>query len=136
MLLQQVWAALASESLQPFMPLWLELASGAARGLQPHRDVAGEIADGFLAWVTIRLQPESDGGPASLAPLFLASIEGMYLLMAVGRGTIASRRSVSLLRALNDRDGMFVAQDCVVSAPARRPGPNHDISIRRRHPPI
>src|SRR4249920_1160376 len=25
-LLQQVWAALASESLQPFMPLWLELA--------------------------------------------------------------------------------------------------------------
>jgi AcrR family transcriptional regulator len=88
-LLQQVWAALASESLQPFMPLWLELASGAARGLQPHRDVAGKIADGFLAWVTIRLQPESDGGPASLAPLFLASIEGMYLLMAVGRGTIA-----------------------------------------------
>src|ERR1700679_1507390 len=73
-LLEQVWAAMASESLQPYMPLWLHLASGAARGLQPHRDVAGAIADGFLAWVTIRLQPESDGDPASLAPLFLASI--------------------------------------------------------------
>src|SRR5271157_5373740 len=58
-LLKEVWAAMASESLQPFMPLWLDLASGAARGLQPHRDVAGAIADGFLAWVTIRLQPES-----------------------------------------------------------------------------
>ena len=42
-LLEQVWAAMASKRLQPFMPLWLELASGAARGLQTHRDVAGEI---------------------------------------------------------------------------------------------
>ena len=88
-LLEQVWAALASESLRPFMPLWLDLASGAARGLQPHRDVAGDIADGFLAWVTVRLLPEGDGEPAPLAPLFLVSIEGMYLLTAVGRGGLA-----------------------------------------------
>jgi AcrR family transcriptional regulator len=102
-LLEQVWAALASESLQPFMPLWLELASGAARGLQPHRDIAGEIADGFLTWVTIRLQPESGGEPSLLAPLFLASIEGMYLLQAIGRGAIADAAVSSLLRTLNDR---------------------------------
>src|ERR1700685_2497361 len=38
-LLEQVWAAMASESLQPFMPLWLAPGSGAARGLQPHRAV-------------------------------------------------------------------------------------------------
>jgi AcrR family transcriptional regulator len=88
-LLEQVWVAMASESLTPFMPLWLDLAAGAARGLQPHRDVAGEIADGFLAWVTDRLQPQSDGEPSSLAPLFLTSIEGMYLLTAIGRGAIA-----------------------------------------------
>ncbi len=95
-LLEQVWAALASESLQPFMHLWLDLASGAARGLQPHRDVAGEIADGFLAWVTIRLQPESDGEPPSLAPLFLVSIEGMYLLKAIGRGALADSAVIEL----------------------------------------
>ena len=88
-LLQQVWVAMAAESLRPFMPLWLDLAAGAARGLQPHRDVAGQIADGFLAWVATRLQPESDGGPPSSAPLFLASIEGMYLLDAIGRGAFA-----------------------------------------------
>jgi AcrR family transcriptional regulator len=87
-LLEQVWAALASESLHSFMPLWLDLASGAARGLQPHRNIAGQIADGFLAWVTIRLQSESDGEP-SLAPLFLASIEGMHLLKVFGRGALA-----------------------------------------------
>lgn len=88
-LLEQAWAAMASESLQPFMPLWLDLASGAARGLQPHRDIAGNIADGFLAWAAIRLQPDSDGAPSSLAPLFLAAIEGPYLLKAIGRGAVA-----------------------------------------------
>ncbi len=95
-LLEQVWAAMASESLQPFMPLWLDLASGAARGLQPHRDVAGEIADGFLAWVTIRLQPESDGEPSLLAPLFLVSVEGMYLLKAIGRDALSESAVIEL----------------------------------------
>jgi AcrR family transcriptional regulator len=95
-LLEQVWAAMASESLQPFMPLWLDLASGAARGLQPHRDVAGQIADGFLAWVAIRLQPQTDGEPSSSAPLFLASIEGMYLLKAIGRGALADSAVLEL----------------------------------------
>jgi AcrR family transcriptional regulator len=103
LLLEQVWAALASESLRSFMPLWLELASGAARGLQPHRDVAGEILGGFVAWVTIRLQPETDGEPASLAPLFLASIEGMYLLKAIGRGDIADLARIELICAFDDR---------------------------------
>ena len=87
---------MASESLQPFMPLWLELASGAARGLQPHRNVAGAIADGFLAWVAIRLQPEPGGEPSSSAPLFLASIEGMYLLKAIGRGATADLAAIEL----------------------------------------
>jgi AcrR family transcriptional regulator len=95
-LLEQVWAAMASESLQPFMPLWLDLASGAARGLHPHRAIAGEIADGFLAWVTARLQPESDGEPSLLAPLFLSSIEGMYLLKAIGRSALANAALVEL----------------------------------------
>ena len=91
-LLNEVWAAMATESLQPFMPLWLELATGAARGLQPHRDIAGQIADGFLAWVAMRLQPQGDGAPP--APLFLACIEGMYLLKAIGRDAIADSAMV------------------------------------------
>jgi AcrR family transcriptional regulator len=95
-LLEEVWAAMASESLQPFMPLWLDLASRAARGLQPHRDIAGEIGDGFLAWVTIRLQPEGDSEPALLAPLFLVAIEGMYLLKAIGRGDIVDLAAAEL----------------------------------------
>jgi AcrR family transcriptional regulator len=97
-LLQEVWAALASESLQLFMPVWLELASGAARGLQPHREVAGEILDGFLAWATTRLRPESTGDPVVLGPMFIASIEGMYLLKAIGRGHVADLAGTELVR--------------------------------------
>ena len=77
------------------MPLWLDLASGAARGLQTHRDVAGEIADGFLAWVADRLPPERNGDPSS-APLFLVAFEGMYLLKAIGRGAIADPAATEL----------------------------------------
>jgi len=95
-LLEQVWAALASENLQPYMHLWLDLSSGAAHGLQPHRDVAGAISDGFLAWVATRLGPESDGAPSSLAPLFLASIKGLNLLKAVGRDALADSAAIEL----------------------------------------
>jgi len=88
-LLDEVWTALSSESLKSFMHVWLDLAAGAARGLQPHLDVAGEIADGFLAWVANRLESKIDGKPALSAALFLTSIEGMYLLKAIGRDGIA-----------------------------------------------
>ena len=102
-LLEQVWGAMAAESLQPFMPLWLDLAAGAARGLQPHGRIAGEILDGFLAWVTIRLCPENEGETPSLAPLFMASIEGLYLLQAIGRSALADSAVASLVRVSADR---------------------------------
>ena len=89
-LLDQAWIALASERLQPFMPLWLDLAASAARGQQPHREIAVRIADGFVSWVTIRLLPAEDGKPSRMAPLFMAVIEGSYLLGALGRSSIAN----------------------------------------------
>jgi hypothetical protein len=49
------------------------LASGAAHGLQPHRAVASAIADGYLAWVASRLEPQSDGVPPLSPALFLAT---------------------------------------------------------------
>ena len=98
-LLEQAWRALASQRMRPFMPLWLDIASAAARGLQPHRDVAGKIADGFRDWVAMRLHAEA----RSSAPLFLAAIEGMYLLKAVGRGAFADSAIVELRHAIRDR---------------------------------
>ena len=42
------------------------------------------------------VQPESDGEPSLLAPLVLVSIEGMYLLKAIGRDAIADSAAIEL----------------------------------------
>lgn len=96
-LLEQVWAILGSERFKPYMSVWLDLASGAARDLQPHHDVAGAIADGYLSWVACRLEPHRDGEPPFSASLFLAVIQGMYSLTAAGRPAIAEAARIELL---------------------------------------
>lgn len=88
-LLQQAWVALSSDKLRSFMPVWLDLAAGASRGLEPHRKIARQIADSFLSWVTIRLRTD-DGKPSTMAPLFLAIIEGAYLFGGFGLSSIAN----------------------------------------------
>jgi AcrR family transcriptional regulator len=99
-LLEEVRTVLASDDIKPFMHLWLDLAAGAARGLQPHLHVAGEIADGFLAWVRSRLKPEANGNPAAAAALFLTTVEGMHILEAIGRRGIADSAATALAAQL------------------------------------
>jgi AcrR family transcriptional regulator len=89
-LLRNVWAVLNSPRHRPYMNLWYDLASGAARGLEPHRKMSGVIADGYLAWIESRLDRDADGRPGRTAPLFLAALQGMYLLSAIGRPVVAA----------------------------------------------
>jgi hypothetical protein len=95
-LLKQVLAVLGSKRHRRYMNLWLDLASGAARGLQPHHAVASAIADGYLAWVASRLEPQSGGAPPSSPALFLATIQGMYSLTAIGRPAVAKTAMIEL----------------------------------------
>ncbi len=95
-LLAEVRSVLTSDSIRPFMHLWLDLASGAARGLQPHLHVSGEIADGFLVWVTSRLKVEARRDLSASAAQFLAYIEGLHVLEAVGRLSIADSAAAEL----------------------------------------
>ncbi len=88
-LLVELWAAFRSPALQPYMRLWIELAARAARDEMPHRAIAGEIADGFHAWAADRLQVEREADRLPLAALLLATVDGLALLDAVGRGGMA-----------------------------------------------
>jgi AcrR family transcriptional regulator len=83
-LLPKVAALLASDALRPYMVIWLELAALAARGQEPFQTIAGQLADGFLAWTGERLEV---GEPqrAPQAALLLATVDGMMLLRAIGR---------------------------------------------------
>ena len=76
--------------------IWLDLASGAERGLQPHRAVASAIADGYLAGVARRPEPQSDGVPPLSPALFLATIPGMYSVTAIGRPAVAKTAMMEL----------------------------------------
>ena len=100
-LLGKVWAALGSESVRPFMHLWLDLAAGAARGIEPHRAVAGGIADGFLDWLACRLDVGPEDDRSRSAALLLATIEGLLVLDAVGRRTVADSAVASSPGALD-----------------------------------
>ncbi len=81
----QIREAVRGSVLRPFMRLWLEIASRAARDEPPYREFAGLMADGFAAWISLRLQ----GAHESEAALLLATIDGIVLLDAIGRGNLA-----------------------------------------------
>ena len=97
-LLDEVWRALGSGGVKPFMHLWLDLAAGAVRGLQPHRDISSAIADGFLAWAASRLESPTEGDAALSAASFLVCIEGMLVVEALGRSDIAEQGLAELTR--------------------------------------
>jgi AcrR family transcriptional regulator len=98
-LLQEVWAVIISPTLAPYMSLWIELAAGAARRMEPHRTVAGLITDGFLVWIESRLdkqQPDTKQVAATL----LTALEGLLLLHAVGRDNLAGKAITAFAEGL------------------------------------
>ena len=87
-LLRQLAPLIRGAALRPFMRLWLELAVLAARGQEPYRRVAGEIAGYFIDWVAGRLQVAAAARHAEAAAL-VALLDGLVLLDCVGRQACA-----------------------------------------------
>lgn len=90
-LLAELWAAMGSPAVAPFMRFWLDVASAAARGAATERAVAGGIARGFADWIEARLDLPEPAARAAAAARLLATIDGMMLLDAVGLPDLAAR---------------------------------------------
>jgi AcrR family transcriptional regulator len=75
---------LCAESLWPYMRLWLEIASLAAKGDPVCRTVGEGIARGFLDWGKAQLDSPTPEARARDAARLLVTIEGMILLKSVG----------------------------------------------------
>ena len=75
---------LLDDALWPYMRLWLEIASLAARGDPFYRKVGEQIARGFLAWGAAQLDSPTPAQRSIDAARLLVMTEGMVLLKSVG----------------------------------------------------
>ena len=82
---REIRNAVGGQELRPFMRLWLEIASRAARDEPPYGQLAKVIAHSFQSWISARLRTEYDGEAA----LLLATVEGIVMLDAIGCSTLA-----------------------------------------------
>lgn len=84
-LLQQLWVAARTPRFRRYMLLFLDLAAAAGRGEEPHRTAAGQISASFADWVGDRLNVPAPKRREQ-AILLLATLDGLFLLDAAGRG--------------------------------------------------
>lgn len=84
LLLAQAWGVMGATEGRPYVRLWLELVAQAARGIQPHRAIAGGIFSGFLDWVAARLDIADPNDRHEAAQLLLSMLEGLLVAHAVG----------------------------------------------------
>lgn len=88
-LLRLLWDQARTPALRPYLQLFLDLATAAGRGEEPHRTAAARIAGGFIDWTAARLDP-AEGVPAARAALLLATLDGLLLLDGAGRSEEAA----------------------------------------------
>lgn len=86
-LLPQLAATLKDERIQPYMRLWLELVTFAARGKEPFREIAQHICSTFVTWIAAALKVEREEDRKPLAALTLAIVEGLVVFDALGDDT-------------------------------------------------
>lgn len=82
---------LLADELWPYMQLWLEIASGAARGDPIYKDVGERIGRGFYAWAAAQLASPTTEARERDAARLLTAIEGMALLKALGMADVAEK---------------------------------------------
>lgn len=94
-LAETVLAVTGRPDFAPFIRLWWQIVSGAARGNSAYRDSAGAMVDILLDWLTAHV-PATDPDPAAAARKILTVVEGAIMLESIGRGDIAGDAVASL----------------------------------------
>ena len=93
-LVREIVALLRSDLFKPYLALWLEILSVAARDGTAHRETAKAIIGIFVDWIAAR-HPAGEVGARRVLPL----IEGVVVMDAAGRSEIADASLEALLAA-------------------------------------
>jgi AcrR family transcriptional regulator len=83
-LLPKMAALVLADDIWPYMRLWLEVASLAARGDVLFQAIGEKIGRGFLAWDAAQLDSATPEAREADAARLLVTIEGMVLLKSIG----------------------------------------------------
>jgi AcrR family transcriptional regulator len=89
LLLQRVSEITLDAEFWPYMAVWLELASRAARGDAIYHPIAEQIGRGFLGWIEMQLASAQDTDRQQEAARLLVQIEGLVVVKAIGLGDVA-----------------------------------------------
>jgi AcrR family transcriptional regulator len=90
-LAKRLTAIVLEEQFWPYMSVWLELASRAARDDQLYAPIASAIGAGFIAWGAAQLASPDENTRAADAARLLIRIEGAVLVKAIGMGDAVQR---------------------------------------------
>jgi AcrR family transcriptional regulator len=93
-LLRHLAGIVRGSDVRPYMGLWLELTVRSARGEEPYRTIAGQIADAFVGWVATRLDFVEEDRRFAAAARLVATVDGIVILDLVGREATADRALV------------------------------------------
>jgi AcrR family transcriptional regulator len=83
-LIDRLTPIMLDDALWPYLCLWLEIASLAARGDTFYQSIGHEIGLGFLAWGAAQLTGETPAQREKDALALLVHIEGSVLLKSLG----------------------------------------------------
>lgn len=89
-LFPRVCAWMTAPEVLPYIRLWFELIARAGRGEEPFLTIAGQLADGFLAWTESRLAVTRERDRKAEAARLFAAVEGTLLLYLIDRPAVAA----------------------------------------------
>jgi len=103
-LIRELLALMLHPDAQPFLRVWLDTVSGAARDTPAFRATAARILLHFRGWIAAHL-PQPDPDPEATAAYCLALLEGCVVLSAAGEpGAKLVDQALAALRQPEDTD--------------------------------
>jgi len=89
-LVAKVWPVVARAEVDPVFALFFEAAGLAAAGIEPYRDLASQLMQGWIDWAAgcIRATPARRRAEAAAA---IASLDGLLLLRQLAGADAANR---------------------------------------------
>ena len=94
-LLRQTWEGLRSPAAEAHLRLYVEVSGLAARGMEPYRTVAGDVASGWLTWIAAHLDVTETERPAAAAGI-LTVLDGLLLVRFLTSDDTADRAAAWL----------------------------------------